>query len=104
MWINARAETVDKLPSFSEAFEKRRCVVPADGFYEWRGTKAMRESLWIHPADGGLLLFADLYEAWQPRRGEWQTTFTILTTAANRLLESIHNRMPVILDEAGAVD
>jgi putative SOS response-associated peptidase YedK len=102
--INARAETVHKLPSYREAFEKRRCVVPADGFYEWRGPKAMREPLWIHPADEGLLLFAGLCDAWQPRPGEWQTTFTILTTAANRLLEPIHNRMPVVLDEAGAAD
>ena len=104
MCINAKAETVDKLPSFRDAFEKRRCVVPADGFYEWRGPKAMREPLWIHPVDEGLLLFAGLYEAWQLQPGEWQTTFTILTTTANRLLEPIHNRMPVILDEAGAAD
>jgi putative SOS response-associated peptidase YedK len=95
---------VDKLPSFRGAFEKRRCVVPADGFYEWRGPKARREPLWIHPADEGLLLFAGLFEAWQFQAGEWQTTFTIITTAANRLLEPIHNRMPVILDEAGAAD
>jgi putative SOS response-associated peptidase YedK len=73
-----KVETVDKLPSFREAFEKRRCVVPADGFYEWRGPKARREPLWIHPADDALLLFAGLFEAWQPRPGEWQTTFTIL--------------------------
>jgi putative SOS response-associated peptidase YedK len=104
MCINAKAETVDKLPSFRNAFEKRRCVVTADGFYEWRGSTAMREPLWIHPADEGLLLFAGLYEAWQLQPGEWQTTFTILTTTANRLLEPIHNRMPVILDEAGAAD
>jgi len=104
MCINAKAETVDKLPSFREAFEKRRCVVPADGFYEWRGPKARREPLWIHLADNALLLFAGLFEAWQPRPGEWQTTFTIITTAANRMLEPIHNRMPVILDEAGTAD
>jgi putative SOS response-associated peptidase YedK len=104
MCINAKAETIDSLPSFRGAFEKRRCVVPADGFYEWRGSKTMREPLWIHPADGGLLLFAGLYEAWQRAPGEWQTTFTIVTTAANRLLEPIHNRMPVILDEAAADD
>jgi putative SOS response-associated peptidase YedK len=102
--INAKVETVDQLPSFREAFEKRRCVVPADGFYEWRGPKARREPLWIHAADNALLLFAGLFEAWQPRRGEWQTTFTIITTAANRKLEPIHKRMPVILDEAGAAD
>src|ERR1700719_1210315 len=104
MCINAKAETVDKLPSFREAFEKRRCVVPADGFYEWRGPKARREPLWIHLADNALLLFAGLFEAWQPRPGEWQTTFTIITMAANRMLEPIHNRMPVILDEAGMAD
>jgi len=70
MCINAKAETVDKLPSFREAFEKRRCVVPADGFYEWRGPKARREPLWIHPADDALLLFAGLFEAWQSQPGE----------------------------------
>src|SRR6202167_6589603 len=74
------------------------------GFMNGAVPKPGREPLWIHPADDGLLLFAGLYEAWQPRPGEWQTTFTILTTAANRLLEPIHNRMPVILDEAGAAD
>ncbi len=78
--------------------------MPADGFYEWRGPKARREPLWIHPAGEGVLLFAGLFEAWQPQSGEGQTTFTIITTAANRLLEPIHNRMPVILDEAGASD
>jgi putative SOS response-associated peptidase YedK len=104
MCINAKAETVDRLPSFREALERRRCVVPADGFYEWRGPKARREPLWIHRADGGLLLFAGLYEAWQHAPGEWQTTFTIITTSANRRLEPIHNRMPVILDEAAADD
>ena len=105
MCINAKAETIDKLPSFRGAFEKRRCVVPVDGFYEWRGPTARREPLWIHPADdGALLLFAGLFEAWQFQPGEWRTTFTIITTSANRLLEPIHNRMPVILDEADATD
>jgi putative SOS response-associated peptidase YedK len=105
MCINAKAETIDKLPSFRGAFEKRRCVVPADGFFEWRGPKTKREPLWIHPADdGALLLFAGLFEAWQFQPGEWRTTFTIITTSANRMLEPIHNRMPVILDEAGAAD
>jgi putative SOS response-associated peptidase YedK len=103
-YINAKAETVDQLPSFREAFEKRRCVVPADGFYEWRGPKARREPLWIHPADGALLLFAGLFEAWQPQPGECRMTFTIITTTANRKIGPIHNRMPVILDEAGAAD
>jgi putative SOS response-associated peptidase YedK len=102
--INARAETVHKLPSYRDAFKRRRCVVPADGFYEWRGPKTMREPLWIHPPDEGLILLAGLFEAWQVQPGEWRTTFCLITTAANRLLEPIHNRMPVILDEAGAAD
>jgi putative SOS response-associated peptidase YedK len=74
------------------------------GFYEWRDPKARREPLWIHSANGALLLFAGLFEAWQPRPGECRTTFIIITTAANRTIEPIHNRMPVILDEAGADD
>ena len=69
-----------------------------------RGPKARREPLWIHPADDALLLFAGLFEAWQSQPGEWQTTFTIITTAANRTLEPIHSRMPVILDETDAAD
>jgi putative SOS response-associated peptidase YedK len=64
----------------------------------------MREPLWIHPADEGLILFAGLFESWQVQPGEWQTTFCLITTAANRLLEPVQNRMPVILDEAGAAD
>ncbi len=100
MCINAKAETVDKLLSFREAFERRRCFVPADGFFEWRGPKARREPLWIHPVDGALLLFAGLFEAWQTQPGEWRTTYSIITTAANRTIAPIHNRMPVILDEA----
>ena len=87
-----------------ERLTLRRCVVPADGFFEWRGPKARREPLWIHPADDALLIFAGLFEAWQSQPGEWQTTFTIITTAANRTLEPIHSRMPVILDETGAAD
>jgi putative SOS response-associated peptidase YedK len=68
--INARAETVRRLPSYRDAFKRRRCVVPADGFYEWRGPKTMREPLWIHPADEGLILFAGFFEAWQVQPGE----------------------------------
>ena len=58
--INAKAETLERRPTFSEAFRQRRCVVPADGFYEWTGPKAKRQPLWIHPRAGGLLLFAGL--------------------------------------------
>jgi putative SOS response-associated peptidase YedK len=102
--INAKAETIETRPSFKDALTKRRCIVPADGFYEWRGPKSNREPLWIHPADGGLLWLAGLYESWKPEPGRWQRTFTIITTRANRLIEPIHDRMPLILDERRAED
>ena len=99
--INARAETVQKLPSFREAFARRRCVVPADGFFEWTGPKEERKPISFHRSDGRLILFAGLYESWQPYPGEKERTFTIITTEPNSLLEPIHNRIPVILqDEA----
>lgn len=101
--INARAETVQSLPSFREAFMRRRCVVPADGFFEWTGPKEDRKPIWFHPSDGGLLLFAGLYDSWRPKPFEKERTFTILTTRANALLEPVHDRMPVILED-DAVD
>jgi putative SOS response-associated peptidase YedK len=102
--INAKAESLQERTTFREAFLQRRCIVPADGFYEWRGPKTQREPVWIHPTHGGLLLFAGLYESWQPKPGQWQRTFTIITTSANELIKSIHNRMPAILDEGMAED
>jgi putative SOS response-associated peptidase YedK len=72
MCINAKAETVDKLTSFREAFAKQRCVVPADGSTNRAVPRPRREPLWIHPADGALLLFAGLFEAWQFQPGEWR--------------------------------
>jgi len=101
--INARAETVQKLRSFREAFAQRRCVVPADGFFEWTGPKEDRKPLWFHRRDGDVILFAGLYESWRPTPSEKERTFTILTTTPNSLLGPVHNRMPVIL-EGEAVD
>ena len=95
--INAMAETVEARPAFREAFRQRRCIVPADGFYEWRGAKQQRTPVWFHPQDGGLLFFAGLYEEWQPPNGSPETTFTILTCDPNAVTRPIHNRMPVIL-------
>ena len=95
--INARSETLESRPAFKTAFAERRCVVPADGFFEWTGPKTVRQPLWFHRPDGGLLLFAGLYEYWQPTPGQWERTFTIITTDANKLMEPIHDRMPVIL-------
>jgi len=102
--INARSETVETRAAFRDAFQERRCVVPADGFFEWTGPKTARQPTWFHREDSGLLLFAGLYEAWQKERGDWQTTFTILTTTANAVLASYHDRMPVILADRDADD
>lgn len=96
--INARAETLAERPAYRDAFRSRRCLIPADGFYEWRGPKGQREPLWFHPADGGLLLLAGLYEGWMdPVTGEVKKTFTIVTTEPNELVRPIHDRMPAIV-------
>ena len=102
--INAKAETLEHRGTFREAFLRRRCVVPADGFYEWTGAKGNRQPLWIHPGAGGLILFAGLYEFWRPDRDRTETTFTIVTCPANATIAKIHDRMPVVLDERGAED
>ena len=102
--INARSETVETRRSFREAFFERRCVVPADGFFEWTGPKTARQPTWFHREDNNLILFAGLYEAWQPSPHQWETTFTILTTDANSVLRNYHDRMPVILADRDADD
>lgn len=99
--VNARAETARDKPAFRDAFAKRRCVVPADGFYEWTGAKGARKPFWFHPPDGGLLYLAGLYEARKnPETGEQERTFTILTTSANEIVQPMHDRMPVLLDRS----
>lgn len=96
--INARSETAPSSRAFRDAFEERRCVVPADGFFEWTGTRQARKPLWFHSPHGDLLLFAGLYESWLDRStSEWVRTFTILTTSANNIVQPVHDRMPVIL-------
>src|SRR5262245_15464301 len=96
--INARVETARTRPAFREAFERRRCIVPADGFFEWSGEQKARRPIWYHAAEGGLLRFAGLYESWRdPRSDTWQRTFSILTTSANDVVAPVHDRMPAIL-------
>lgn len=101
--INARAETIATNSAYREAFAKRRCVVPADGFYEWTGAGSSRQPIWFHRPDGKLILFAGLYESWPATTDSWQRTFTIITTTPNAVTSPIHDRMPVILD-GDAVD
>jgi putative SOS response-associated peptidase YedK len=100
--INARAEGIDKRPAFRDAFLHRRCLVPADGFFEWTGPKEHRQPWWFHRADGRLFWFAGLYESWSPREGVRERTFTIITTTPNEVVRPLHDRMPVILSEDDA--
>jgi putative SOS response-associated peptidase YedK len=96
--INAKSETVATGGMFRQAFQRRRCLVPADGFYEWKGAKPPKQPYFIHTPDDGQFAFAGLWERWRGAAGsEPLDTFTILTTAPNELMATIHNRMPVIL-------
>lgn len=96
-FVNARAESVASKASFQEAFRRRRCLVPADGFYEWRSEGGGKVPFWIHPRDGGLLSFAAIWESWHHPDAEVRHTFAILTTDANREVSEVHGRMPVVV-------
>jgi putative SOS response-associated peptidase YedK len=96
--INARSETLAEKPSFRSAYRKRRCIVPADGFYEWAKRPDGKQPFYIHASDSTLLAFAGLWERWTPPDdGEVIDSFTIVTTAANDRMRPLHDRMPVIL-------
>ena len=95
--INARSETVTEKPSFREAFKKRRCIIPADGFYEWQRTGGRKQPYYFGLKDGNLFGFAGLWEKWRTPEGESLETCSILTTEANETLSTVHDRMPVIL-------
>lgn len=97
--INARAETAADKPSFRAALRRRRCLVPADGFYEWRAEGGAKQPYHIARPDHAPFAFAGLWERWS-RGAEPLETFTILTTDANAALRPLHDRMPVILDPA----
>ena len=92
--INARAETLVDKPAFRAAFRARRCLVPADGFYEWTGPRGKRQPRSVNRAYGHPLALAGLWES----HAEYGPTFTIITTAANAYMATFHHRMPAILD------
>jgi putative SOS response-associated peptidase YedK len=97
--INARAETLLEKPSFKQLVPTRRCLVPADGFYEWRREGNRKVPMWIHLKNRVPFVFAGLWDCWLDRdSGSQLHTFTIVTTNANALLRPIHDRMPVIYD------
>lgn len=114
--INARMETLAEKPAFRAALAKRRCLLPADGFYEWytpeqgpeqaRGGKPKKQPFFIHPADGSTLAMAGLFEFWhdanRPREdpASWLTTATVITTAAADAVGRIHDRMPLVVPRA----
>ncbi len=96
---NARAETVAEKPSFRDAFRRRRCLVPASGFYEWRAEGGRKQPYYIRPAHGELFAFAGIWERWEGPQGPLETC-AIITTDANEIMQAIHERMPVILAAA----
>ncbi|SRR6266851_1613928 len=99
--INARSETVATNNIFRDAFERRRCLVPADAFYEWQKRDGRSQPYAIVPADSGVFAFAGLWERWKnPADGSILRSFTIITGLANGLCQPIHDRMPVILPSA----
>lgn len=95
--INARAEGIDEKPSFRSAFKRRRCLIPATGFYEWKKKGSSKEPYFISMEDGELFAFAGLWETWSPADGGQVDTCTIITTEPNAMMADLHNRMPVIL-------
>ena len=95
--ITARAETVAEKPAFRNALKNRRCIIPADGFYEWQKLGKMKQPMRIVLKSGQPFGFAGLWERWQSPEGEEVLSCTIITTAANELLKAVHDRMPVIL-------
>ncbi len=98
--INARGESIAEKPAFRAAFKNRRCIVPADGFYEWQKGKAgQRQPYFISSADKEPFAFAGLWERWTSPEGEAVESATIVTTDANDLILRLHDRMPAILEE-----
>jgi putative SOS response-associated peptidase YedK len=95
--INAKAETVATKPAFRSAFRKRRCLIPASGFYEWQQQGKQKQPMYIRLHDRHLFAFAGLWERWEPKDGEPIESCTIVTTEANEFMQRIHHRMPVIL-------
>jgi putative SOS response-associated peptidase YedK len=92
---NARAESVAEKPSFRESYRKRRCLIPANGFYEWKPENGLKQPYYIYPSGGALFAFAGLWEQWNDLQ-----TCTIITTGANEKMAAVADRMPVIVSPA----
>ncbi|MFT5052716.1 MAG: putative SOS response-associated peptidase YedK [Chlamydiales bacterium] len=101
--VNARSETAAEKPSFRSAFKKRRCVVPASGFLEWKSAPTGKLPQYIFRADGELMLFAGLWESWLGPDEVRLDSFTVLTCAPNEFMSQVHDRMPVVLESSAAL-
>jgi putative SOS response-associated peptidase YedK len=95
--INARAETLTGKPAFKDLVTSRRCIIPADGFYEWRKEEKRKIPMWVHLKSQKPFGLAGLWDAWRNPSGKRVESFTIITTEPNELIRPIHNRMPAIL-------
>ena len=95
--INAKAEGIETRPAFRDAFQRRRCLVPVDSFYEWKKTGSGKQPYAIALADRGIMALAGVWENWKSSADEWVRSFAIVTTQPNELCAQLHNRMPVIL-------
>ena len=96
--INARSETAATKPAFRDALKSRRCLIPADGFYEWMRTGKRKQPFCFEVNEGKLLAFAGLWEGWKDPSGQWVKSCSILTTTPNAVTSAAHDRMPAILD------
>jgi putative SOS response-associated peptidase YedK len=97
--INARGETLTEKPSFKNLYRSRRCLIPADGFYEWQAVGRRKQPTYIRFCSGQLFTFAGLWDAWKDTQGNIVRSCTIITTLANELIQKLHHRMPVIVEE-----
>lgn len=105
--INARSETIAEKPSFRSAFAKRRCVVPASGYYEWRLEDGVKQPYWIHADDNAPLSFAGLYEFWKDKAApseDWLVTTTIVTGPARGRMTELHDREPIMVGPDAVAD
>jgi putative SOS response-associated peptidase YedK len=95
--LNARSETIADKPAYRDAFKSRRCLIPADGFYEWKTEGKAKQPFHFGLKDDGIFALAGIWERWKDPKGSMLETCSILTTSPNALMEGIHDRMPVIV-------
>ncbi len=97
--INARSETITEKPSFAQPFQRRRCIVPSNGFYEWKTEGKTKTPHFVHRTDDDIMAFAGIYDRWKYPDGKDLFTYSIITTSANERIHDIHERMPVVLEK-----